>query len=335
MDCSADYGEFQEPAARRRLEHALLLLARQHGGDAASARRASESLAAWRARDPLNESAAQAALQGWNATQAAGLRQELPLPATQQAAVQRRRRQVLSVFGVAGLAATVAGAVRWHGRQPLQTLALQTGAREVVSHNLPDGSHVDLTPGTRAQVVMYRDRREVRMERGAIRFDVARDPQKPFVVLSDWGQVRVLGTAFSVEVREERMQVAVAHGSVAVWARGAEGRGYAEAPDVVLRGGQGVRVDADGLGPTREIDPGGVGAWRDGWLVFDRAPLSEVIARWNDYLARPVVLEGGGDLLLTGSFRIRDPDTFIDALPRSLPVTVRRSAQGSMTIRQR
>ncbi|QIL80211.1 iron dicitrate transport regulator FecR [Diaphorobacter sp. HDW4A] len=328
-------GEFQEPTARRRLEHALLLLARQHGGSGDAAAYAENAFAQWRGKHPLNESAALAALQGWRATEACELRTDLPLPPAQQQRTQRMRRRVLSVLGLAGVAAATACVTRWHWQQPLQTIALKTGLGEVVSHNLPDGTHIDLLPRTRAEVVMYRDRREVRLEQGAMRFDVSRDETRPFIVNSSWGRVRVLGTVFTIDVREERMKVAVAHGSVGVWAGGGEGRRYAGAPDVLLRGGQGVRVSADGLSRTREVDVGSVGAWRDGWLVFDRTPLKEVVLRWNDFLVKPLRLEGGEQLLLTGSFRLRDPNTFIEALPRSLPVKVLRSAQGEVTIVQR
>ena len=327
--------DFREPAARKRLEHALLLLARQHGGSAESSARAKEALAIWRTKDPLNETAALAATQGWRVTQASDLRSDMQMPLSQQARHQRTRRRVLSVLGVAAVVAATACVTRWHWQQPLQTIALNTGVGEMVSHNLPDGTHVDLTPNTHMEVVLYRDRREVQLTQGAIRFDVARDEKRPFIVTSAWGRVRVLGTVFTVDARKERMKVAVAHGRVAVWMRDDEHDRFAEKPDVVLQDGQGVRVDADGLSRTREVDASNIGAWRDGWLVFDRTPLKEVVMRWNDYLAKPMQLEGGEGLLLTGSFRVRDPDTFVEALPRSLPVKVLRSVQGQVTIVQR
>ena len=329
------FADFHEPAARKRLEHALLLLARQHGGSAESSARAKEALAIWRTKDPLNESAALAAMRGWRATQASDLRSDMQMPLSQQARHQRTRRRVLSVLGIAGVAAATACVTRWHWQQPLQTIALNTGLGEVVSHNLADGTHIDLTPNTSALVALYRDQREVQLTHGAMRFDVARDEKRPFIVTSAWGRVRVLGTVFTVDARNERMKVAVAHGRVAVWTRNGESNHFAETPDVVLQDGQGVRVDADGLSRTREVDASNIGAWRDGWLVFDRTPLKEVVMRWNDYLVRPMQLEGGENLLLTGSFRVRDPDTFVEALPRSLPVKVLRSAQGQVSIVQR
>ena len=47
---------------RKRLEHALLLIARQHGASPDVAKAATEALARWRAREPANEQAAQAAM---------------------------------------------------------------------------------------------------------------------------------------------------------------------------------------------------------------------------------------------------------------------------------
>jgi transmembrane sensor len=81
-----------------------------------------------------------------------------------------------------------------------------------------------------------------------------------------------------------------------------------------------------------------VGAWREGWLVFDHTPLTEVVARWNDYLAQPMVLDDAASLQalrLTGSFKLREPAIFIASLPRSLPVRVQSLPDGRVAIRRR
>lgn len=322
-------------AARQQLEHALLLVARQHGGDPATARRAQAELAAWRQESLEHEAAAQAALRAWGATDGAGLRDTIALPPTGAERGARRRRFMLSVLGVAGMAVAVGAGGRWQWLQPLEQLALHTGRGQALTRQLQDGSQLDLAPRTTVQATLYRDRREVRMTGGEVRFDVQPDAARPFEVVTAWGRVRVLGTAFSVAVRDGRMVVSVAHGRVAVWsAQGEAGR----AADVALGAGQAVRADAQGLGAVGMVAPADVGAWRQGWLVFDRAPLAEVVARWNDHLAQPITMAADpalDGLRLTGSFALRDPDALITSLPSVLPVQVSRAADGRLTIRSR
>jgi transmembrane sensor len=51
------------------------------------------------------------------------------------------------------------------------------------------------------------------------------------------------------------------------------------------------------------------------------------VARWNDYLTQPMVLDDAASLQalrLTGSFKLREPAIFIASLPRSLPVRCSR-----------
>lgn len=326
-----------EGSARKLFEHALLLVARQHGGAPETAAAAQAELTQWRQANALHEAAAQAALRAWSATEASALRETVARPAAGSAHHARRtRRQILAAFGGLGAAVLVAGGARWFWRQPVLELALRTSHGQRIAHPLPDGSRLDLAARTAVEVAYFRDRREVRLAGGEIRCEVAHDPARPFFVNTEWGRVRVLGTVFSVSARDGRMHVAVAQGRVAVWAgqQPEDGR----APDIELGAGNAVDVGAQGLGPRAAVRPGDVGAWRQGWLAFDDTPLPEAVARWNDYLDRPMELADEPalrGLRLTGSFPLRDPATFLASLPSVLPVRVERTGSGAALIRPR
>lgn len=110
------------------------------------------------------------------------------------------------------------------------------------------------------------------------------------------------GTRFTVDLHGDRMAIAVAAGEVLV-----------------------------GAGEL----PADVGAWQEGWLVFDRTPLPEVLARWNDYLPQPLLLGHSpalATLRLTGSFAANDLRSFLLSLPQVLPVTVETDAAGQTRI---
>lgn len=320
---------------RKRLEYALLLIARQHGCGPDKAQAARDALARWRALDPANEQAAQHALAGWAATDGRALQGALPLPGDWAQVAQQTRRRALSVLGIAGMAGVVGALGRWHWLQPLERMALHTGHGQQLTRLAADGSRFDLAPHSEALVLLYRQRRDVQLVQGEIRLDVAPDADRPLEVLTPLGRVRVLGTAFSVALHGGSMQVRVSHGRVAVWRHGAD---VLAAPDAVLKAGEALRMDASGQAEAFSVNAHDVGAWREGWLVFDRTPLVEVVARWNDYLARPLVLEEGDalqSLRLTGSFKLREPATFLASLPRSLPVRVVPLSDGRMRIQRR
>ncbi len=337
-------GAAHPPAATARalLEHALLLIARLHGGDAATAEAARTALARWRQVDPAHESAYQHAQAGWQATQADALRDTLALPATARERQRAARRQALTLLGLGGLLFGGSAALRWHRSQPLQTLALDTGRGQQRSLLLADGSRLELDAATHARVRLYRDRREVWLDAGEIRCAVQPDVERPFVVATPYGHVRVLGTVFTVEARHGRMRVAVAEGRVAVWAGPLAPDGVpaslSRSSDTVVGAGEAVQTDGATLAPVRQVSTGDIGAWRRGWLVFDATPLPEVVARWNDHLATPLQLDGDpalGTLRLTGSFPLHAPAQFVASLPNVLPVQLRRGADGALRIAAR
>lgn len=311
------------PAAQ--LQHALLLIARIEGGAPHEAAAAREALARWRASDPTHEAAYATAAAAWGATRAEALRQSVPLPAGAQPPSRRKALQLLGASLVVGGAASLGW---WQWRAPLQQLELATPAGQLRSAHLADGSTLVLDARTRADVVLYRDRREVWLREGGIRFAVAPEARRPFIVHTAFGRVTVLGTVFTVEARHGAMRVQVAEGRVQVWAA-------AGGPGVVLSAGQAVAAEAGAVGPLRRVAPADVGAWRDGWLVFDDTPLPEVVARWNDYLPRPLRLADAAALRrlrLTGSFPLRAPAAFLESLPGVLPVQVERGADGDVRI---
>jgi transmembrane sensor len=331
------------PPARDKLAHALLLIARMQGGEPAQAEAARRALDRWRASHPDHEMAYGAAQAGWHATSAEALRGDvpLPLPSSRRTGLRGGRRQALStVLGLGVLALGVGGLVRWHVQQPMHELALQTLRGQTQSATLPDGSQLALDARTQARVVFYRDRREVWLGEGEIRFSVQPDADRPFIVVTDWGRVRVLGTVFTVEARAQRMRVAVATGRVGVWARGLGGHddmaaARVQPPESVLTAGQAVTAEAGALGEVHGVPADDVGAWQRGWLVFDGTPLPQAVARWNDYLATPLRLDVDPalqGLRLTGSFPLRSPDVFVNSLPGILPVRLERGPGGAVRI---
>lgn len=310
---------------RQSFEHALLLIARRHGGGTATALAAEDELARWRAQSAEHDTIYRLALEAWQASHPAGLESHLTRPQPSAA----RRRKVVAALATLGLTALTGAMARWWWLQPVELATLDTGRAQTLLQRMGDGSELQLAARTSAGVAYYRNRREVLLTSGELRLQVSRDSARPFTVRTRWGRVEVLGTVFTVAVRGETMAVEVAEGRVAVW-RNPDAGGAT--PDVELHPGDAVRVSSPGPAEPYKVAIAGVGAWKDGWMVFDGTPLPEAILRWNDYLAWPLLM--GGDqalarLRLTGSFRLGQPEAFLQALPKILPVRLVRQADGS------
>jgi len=303
---------------------ALSLIGRQAHGEPHDAAAAHNELARWRQADARHESAALTALDYWRATAGEELKDRVDIPAPGAAPDVQARRRVLRVLGLGAAVGLLSAGGRWAWRLPTDEIALRTERRRLLGRDLPDGSSVNLAANTQAMARYFRDRREVALTQGEMRFDVRRDASRPFIVSTEWGRVEVLGTVFSVSTREGGMRVAVAQGRVAVFtaAHDATTSGH-----VVLGAGQAVAIDRNGLHAPSVTRPDSVGAWRDGWLVFEGTPLPEAIAQWNDYLSQPIRLQDAVALAsqrLSGTFPVRAPDAFLRHLPDMLPVTVER-----------
>lgn len=320
-----------EQTRQRLFEQALLLVVRQHGAAPDAAAGAARELAAWRKRDPAHESACQAALAAWQRTDARMLRDEFALPASPSERKRQTRRRLTALLGFAGLA-LLTGHL-W--QEPSFTLRASTGQARIETHELPDGSRLDLAPRSEVAMAYRRDRRQANLLAGEVRFDVAPDSQRPFEIETRHGRVRALGTAFSVRILEDGLRVAVAHGRVAVWRAG---RSPEALPDSELGAGDALLVSTTGELRHSHVAPDEIGAWRQGWLVFDGVPLAQAVERWNDYQVTPLVMEGRSELAnmrLTGSFPINKPQAFLEALPRTHPVDIVTQGNGSFLIRQR
>lgn len=322
----------QPPAAL--FEHALILLVRQHGGTAAQAEAAAGELAGWRRQSPAHEAACLAAQAAWADTDASVLRETFALPPSAQQR-QHQRRRLTQLLGLGGLALVSGGFGHWWWRQASFSLLASTGQGQIDTRALPDGSQVHLAARSSLRIDYHRDRRLAELLAGEVRFDVTPDARRPFEVHSRHGRVRVLGTAFSVRLLDDGLRVAVASGRVAVWRAG---HGHDAPADMELGAGDAVCVGLDGQVRRGHVAAEDVGAWRQGWLVFDGAPLDQVVQRWNDYLGTPLTMARDPALAgmrLTGSFPVDQPQAFLEMLPRTHPVDIVALGDGGVLIRRR
>lgn len=179
---------------------------------------------------------------------------------------------------------------------------------------LDDGTKVWVNAETKLKypVAFVGDRREVVLE-GEAFFDVAKN-EKPFIVKTSFGDVRVLGTAFGISAyaSEPESYTTLVRGKVSVEREGIK-------PVVILPGEQ-VVTFKDGKMIKQEVDVEEFVGWKDGIYVFKEKSLGEImktLERWYnisvDFQDKSLV-----DLPFTGNLkRYDDINVFFDALTRT------------------
>jgi len=207
---------------------------------------------------------------------------------------------------------------------------------------LEDGSRITLNTNSAVSVEYRPHSRLVKLTRGEAYFEVAKNPDRPFIVSGPAAQARAVGTAYSVRLGEEdRMQVRVTSGRVAVepppsviaeslrLSPIADNGAYLDANQQAD-----VRVVRDGHWrgqvqvSIRDVTPDRVERelmWREGLLSFEGQTLGEAIDEFSRYSRQKVVLQNGvAHERVSGLFSATDPTGFARAIAISLKLKTRK-----------
>lgn len=193
-----------------------------------------------------------------------------------EAARQARRSMVTRwlPWSVAAAAVMVAVALGWstYTRPPIgswQPAEIVTGAGELATVQLGDGSVARVAPRSRLRIMPSHGERLVWLEGHAF-FAVAKQRGRPFRVRTRGGDAVALGTRFDVATHGRALQLAVLDGRVALSA-GTGGGG------VEIGGGQSAGlIEGRPTPATRIADRASVVAWMGRFLAFQSTPLSRV-----------------------------------------------------------
>ena len=242
------------------------------------------------------------------------------LPVTPVAANDEAPVRTASARWMGGaIAAVLAGAIGlgvWTQAPRPYTVETAPGEQRTVA--LADGSSIVLAGGSKLRLD-HNAPRVATVERGEMLFRVRHDAARPFAV--GVGQLKLvdLGTVFDIRTDARRTRVAVAEGAVMVDPDGAALR---------LDPGQAVVAEGGSL-RRRTVEPGDVGAWRDGRLAFDAATLEEVAADLSRQLGQPVrAAPAVARRTFRGTLDLQTVKRRPALLGQLLDVTVRQDADG-------
>lgn len=266
---------------------------------------------------------------------------------------RRRRRRVTSGAAVMGL--LLAGIALWTlpGQRPGgASHAVSATARVLLPERetLPDGTIVEFRQGAEIVTDFGRSTRRVALIRGDVHFQVAKDPARPFVVDADGVEVRAVGTAFSVQLGAEAVEVIVTAGRVAVEklaavAGEAASPGRSERDTKALLGaGEHATIE---LGSSdvevRTIAPAELSerlAWRAPRLEFGGTPLSEVVTLLNQQAAAraghrfSIEDPSIAHVRVSGLFRGDNTAGLLDLLDRGFDIVAERRGESEIVLRR-
>lgn len=250
-------------------------------------------------------------------------------------------------WAMAASLAVMVGGLSWYQRgNESQTLATAVGQQRSVT--LADGSIVQLNTNTILETHFTRGQRVIHLTKGEASFNVARNPDRPFLVHAGNTVVRAVGTEFNVRLRDTMdVEVIVTEGKVEVTPQTGASTKTVVATESLkpimaarseLTAGQ--RFEATAASPVATITPATVSntlAWREGAIVFDGEPLVQAIAELNRYTDTRLVVADASihDLRVGGRFRTGDVDGFLEALTKAFPVTTRRTSDHLVYIHAR
>ncbi|MEM6526375.1 MAG: FecR domain-containing protein [Bacteroidota bacterium] len=160
-----------------------------------------------------------------------------------------------------------------------QKVQTQRGEKRTVK--LPDGSKIRMNYETELRVPekFEGDERVVYLT-GHAHFDIAKNPQKPFIIYTKDSKTKVLGTSFDINTKEEgETEIIVTSGRVVFSQKDKEDNG------VILTVNDRAVLKADQHIVTNTVKANNLTAWKENRLAFyDQtfAEIIEVIEPWYD-----------------------------------------------------
>jgi transmembrane sensor len=261
------------------------------------------------------------------------------------AEVERKpRRWLMPLAAAASIALVAVATFMWRAYESTGWHEYTTDYGALSRIVLDDGSVVNLNTNSKMRVQLTPELRHIVLERGEALFKVAHDKSRPFDVDAGETTVRAVGTEFSVRVREtaeafsggKDIEVLVKEGRVAIDppkknAKPIERAATLPSSMSTLSAGEAVTITAKRVTAeppqmqvqkVAEADVDKKLLWTEGRLWFERQTLKDVVAEFNRYNRRQMVIADPAieNLRIGGGFEATDPESFIAALEKTLGV---------------
>ncbi|PHZ86742.1 FecR family protein [Paremcibacter congregatus] len=221
-----------------------------------------------------------------------------------------------------GLSAAYISSVIWPS-----TNSYITQVAELKEVTLPDGSIITLGAMSKLTVQFSDNERRVFLNNGEAFFSIEKDAKRPFYVVTEGTEVRVVGTKFDVRRGVTGIQVAVLKGVVQVVdiENREEQKKKPSMQTKILHAGEKITDPYRGdIKQVEKITGAMPGAWRQGRLVYASVRLADLVADANRYYKGKIVINDSAiaDLSVSISFRADQIEEMLESLSVTLPIKV-------------
>jgi transmembrane sensor len=192
---------------------------------------------------------------------------------------------------------------------------------------LSDKSVLRLNGASQVRVVYEDDDRLMGMGQAEVAFTMTANEDRPFLISSgdrviqmDGGEINVLR---QTSESGARTVLTIRRGEARIYLedRAAEGLNAGPGQEVSWTDGQEAVA-------VRKVNAGNAFAWESHRLAYDKAPLSDVVADLNRYVARPIRIADPavGQMTYTGVLNLEGEDMMLRRIGQVLPVEAKPSA---------
>jgi transmembrane sensor len=201
-----------------------------------------------------------------------------------------------------------------------------------------DGSIIHLNTNSRIETEFSDEKRIIKLIKGEALFEVAHDPNRPFIVYAGDRLVQAIGTKFIVHLKSENIQVTVTDGKVKMSKVALNTKltdikelnnTSIQKDDVYIAKGEKVIVGSNQVPKLTHLKAESIKrklAWLDGKLIFDNEELFDVIEEINRYVDIEIVLKDPSlhEIRISGRFDLEDSEALIEAIELSFNMKSQR-----------
>ncbi|RWU23641.1 amino acid ABC transporter substrate-binding protein [Pseudomonas alkylphenolica] len=201
----------------------------------------------------------------------------------------------------------------------------RTATGEQRSLRLTDGTLISLNTHSAVDIRFNEKERLIVLHEGEISIETGHKDDRPFIVATEDGRLRALGTRFLVKLEDQGTRLSVLQSAVAA-------RPQDSGNEQILHEGQQVLMSHDKLGQIADVNIG-ADAWIRGMLVVDNVRLSDLIEELGRYRSGHLgVDQEVADLRITGSFPLTNTDLALASLLPTLPVQIEQHTPWWVTV---
>jgi len=185
-----------------------------------------------------------------------------------------------------------------------------------LTYLLKDGSKIVLAPFSTLsynQELLQKGERRLKLQ-GKAYFQIHHDNQHPCFIETQLGNIKVLGTIFQVDVKEQATDVYVESGKVCF---------YEKSPSqgLILTKHEGGRLEKGTYTPRPTTWANNPTSWATGIFHFDHTPIKEALEEISEY-CKVMLTTDATDKYLTGDIEIKNEKDAKDIVESILDIHV-------------